>query len=147
MLEQQYDYYRQTNNSIILYSLGIVVAFAITLSAQHADGKFILNNGWQNNQRDVLLVLLYISIFIVSWAFYFIALRKMDDEMRIIREHCLQTGTLKAQDVELLERSKKWELRVGVFLLACFVLAAVLIDTKPSPTLATTSSTLICRTP
>jgi hypothetical protein len=44
-LEQQYDYYRSTNNKIIFYALGIVVAFAITLVVQHADGKHILEAG------------------------------------------------------------------------------------------------------
>jgi hypothetical protein len=39
MLEQQYDYYRSTNNKIIFYALGIVVAFAITLVVHMPTGS------------------------------------------------------------------------------------------------------------
>jgi Ca2+/H+ antiporter len=147
MLEQQYDYYRNTSNKIIFYALGIVVAFAITLVVQHADGKYILEESWFNSSNGPTKVIGYALVFIISWIVYFIALRKMDAEMKILREYFAKTDKLTTEESALLERNTKWELRLGVFLLACCLLLVVFIDTKPKATTAAASSTLICRTP
>jgi hypothetical protein len=89
----------------------------------------------------------YALVFIISWIVYFIALRKMDAEMKILREYFAKTDKLTTEESALLERNTKWELRLGVFLLACCLLLVVFIDTKPKATTAAASSTLICRTP
>jgi hypothetical protein len=66
MLEQQYDYYRNTSNKIIFYALGIVVAFAITLVIQHTDGKYILEGDWYKRSGGLTKVTIYVLVFISS---------------------------------------------------------------------------------
>jgi hypothetical protein len=41
MIEKQYEYYRKETSTLIFYALGIVVAFAITFTLNHADKKYI----------------------------------------------------------------------------------------------------------
>jgi hypothetical protein len=147
MLEQQYDYYRSTNNKIIFYALGIVVAFAITLVVQHADGKHVLEDDWYKRCDNIAKVIMYVSVFAFFWIVYFLAVRKMDCEMRLIREYLIQTTKLAAEEAALLERNTMWKLRIVVFVLGCCLVLAVFIDTKPRATATTVSSTLICRTP
>ena len=132
MIEKQYEYYRKETSTLIFYSLGIVVAFAITFTLNHADGKHILKADWMSRQRDVEIAAFYVFIFIIAWLFYFVALSKMHNEMKIIRKHLLSVGKITIQESALLERSKKRELRIGVFLFACCLLLGVFIDTGPT---------------
>ena len=147
MLEQQCDYYRSTNNKIIFYALGIVVAFAIILVVQHADGKHILEAEWSDRSGGKAKVMMYFAVFTIFWIVYFFALRKMDSEMRVIREYFVQTTKLTTQEAALLERNTMWKLRMLVFSLGCCLVAAVFIDTKPGAAATTASATLTCRTP
>lgn len=132
MLEQQYDYYRKEISTLIFYALGIVVAFAVTFTLNHADGKHILTTDWMTRPHDRWLAAFYVFIFICAWIFYFISLITLDREMTIIRGHLLSIGAITNEERYLLERSKKWKLRIGVFLLACFLLWGVFLDTGPA---------------
>ena len=110
MLEQQYDYYRSTIGTIIVYALGIVIAFGITLAVQRTNGKYILDHDWYSHPKGKLIATVYVLIFISSWLAYFITLNKLDDEMRIIRTHLVTTNKITPPEVTLLERSKKVQL-------------------------------------
>ena len=117
MIEKQYEYYRKETSTLIFYSLGIVVAFAITFSLNHADGKHILKADWMSRQRDVGIAAFYVFIFIIAWIFYFVALSEMDNEMRIIRKHLLSVGKINDSRKRLLERSKSGNCVLGSFYL------------------------------